>query len=106
MSGLPSEVVSNASRPSAPQARRIAELEQQIWNRDKVIGELTIASRILKKHADGSNPVEHSKAEGQPSTVTVGRTKHSRSPTTVERKSRASLCSSTLLGGSLRCPSN
>jgi transposase-like protein len=29
--------------------RRVAELEQQIEKRDQVIGELTIANRILKK---------------------------------------------------------
>ena len=38
----------------APQARRVAELEQQIEKRDQVIGELTIANRILKKYTDGS----------------------------------------------------
>jgi transposase-like protein len=37
-----------------PQQRRIAELEQQIEKRDQVIGELTIANRILKKAQDGS----------------------------------------------------
>ncbi len=31
------------------QQRRIAELEKQIEGRDQVIGELTIANRILKK---------------------------------------------------------
>ena len=31
------------------QQRRIAELEKEIEGRDQVIGELTIANRILKK---------------------------------------------------------
>jgi transposase len=35
-----------------PQVRRISELEQQIEKRDQVIGELTIANRILKKYTD------------------------------------------------------
>ena len=34
--------------------RRIAELKKQLGERDKVIGELTIANRILKKTADES----------------------------------------------------
>lgn len=34
---------------SDPRDRRIAELEQQIEKRDQVIGEYTIANRILKK---------------------------------------------------------
>ena len=38
-----------------PQARRVAELEQQIEKRDQVIGELTIANRILKK-LSGQSP--------------------------------------------------
>lgn len=37
-----------------PQVRRIAELEEQIEKRDQVIGELTIANRILKKYTDSS----------------------------------------------------
>jgi transposase-like protein len=37
-----------------PGQRRIADLEQQIEKRDQVIGELTIANRILKKAQDGS----------------------------------------------------
>jgi transposase-like protein len=35
--------------------RRIAELEQQLEQRDQVIGELTIANRILKK-LSGQSP--------------------------------------------------
>jgi len=46
--------LSGKSKGLDPQARRIAELEQQIEKRDQVIGELTIANRILKKYTDGS----------------------------------------------------
>ena len=35
------------------QARRVQELERQVAERDRVIGELTIANRILKKTSDG-----------------------------------------------------
>jgi transposase-like protein len=44
------------------QARRIAELEREIERRDQVIGEYTIANRILKKVSDPSGSarrVEH-----------------------------------------------
>ena len=34
------------------EAARIQELERQLARRDQVIGELTIANRILKKRAD------------------------------------------------------
>ena len=34
--------------------RQMAELKKQLDERDKVIGELTIANRLLKKTADGS----------------------------------------------------
>jgi len=37
----------------APQERQIKELRQELDQRDQVIGELTIANRILKKTADG-----------------------------------------------------
>jgi len=37
-----------------PRDRQIAELKKQLGQRDKVIGELTIANRILKKTADES----------------------------------------------------
>jgi len=37
-----------------PKDRRIVELQEQLSERDKVIGELTIANRILKKNLDGS----------------------------------------------------
>ena len=36
------------------QAERINHLEKELVRRDQVIGELTIANRILKKTADGS----------------------------------------------------
>ena len=34
-------------------SRRIQELQQALAERDRVVGELTIANRILKKTADG-----------------------------------------------------
>ena len=37
-----------------PHKRRVEELERELSQRDQVIGELTIANRILKKRADGS----------------------------------------------------
>lgn len=37
-----------------PRKRRIEELERELAQRDQVIGELTIANRILKKTSDGS----------------------------------------------------
>lgn len=36
-----------------PHERQIKELRQELDQRDQVIGELTIANRILKKTADG-----------------------------------------------------
>jgi transposase-like protein len=36
-----------------PRDRQIAELEKQLSERDQVIGELTIANRVLKKTAGG-----------------------------------------------------
>ena len=38
-----------------PRDRQIQELEEDIEKRDQVIGELTIANRILKKTSDGSS---------------------------------------------------
>ena len=35
-------------------SRRVETLERELAERDRVIGELTIANRILKKTADGS----------------------------------------------------
>ena len=37
-----------------PRDRKIADLEREIAQRDQVIGEYTIANRILKKLSDGS----------------------------------------------------
>ena len=39
---------------SDPRDRRIAELEREVERRDQVIGEYTIANRILKKLSDAS----------------------------------------------------
>lgn len=39
-------------KAAAAQQRRIEELQQQIAKRDQVIGELTIANRLLKKSSD------------------------------------------------------
>jgi len=36
-----------------PRDRQIVELKKQLSDRDQVIGELTIANRVLKKTADG-----------------------------------------------------
>jgi transposase len=37
----------------APRDRQVEELKREVSRRDQVIGELTIANRILKKTADG-----------------------------------------------------
>jgi transposase-like protein len=37
-----------------PRKRKIEELEREVAERDRVIGELTIANRVLKKTLDGS----------------------------------------------------
>ena len=42
----------SGSRPPG-QSREIAELKKQVAERERVIGELTIANRILKKTSDG-----------------------------------------------------
>ncbi len=44
----------NGKGGSAPQSRRIQELERALGERDRVVGELTIANRILKKTSEGS----------------------------------------------------
>ena len=36
-----------------PRDRQIAELKGQLTQRDQIIGEMTIANRVLKKTADG-----------------------------------------------------
>ena len=46
--------LANGRGKADPQARRIGKLEQELYERDRVIGELTIANRILKKVRDGS----------------------------------------------------
>jgi transposase-like protein len=38
---------------SDPRERQMAELRQEVERRDQVIGELTIANRILKKTSEG-----------------------------------------------------
>jgi len=43
-----------SGRKRSGQARRIEQLEREVAERDRVIGELTIANRILKKRAHGS----------------------------------------------------
>lgn len=45
--------LANGKGKSDPQARRVQELEKELIERDRVIGELTIANRILKKVRDG-----------------------------------------------------
>jgi len=46
--------LANGKSKADPRDRQIAELNKQLGERDKVIGELTIANRILKKMADES----------------------------------------------------
>ena len=45
--------LSNGQGKGDPNLRRIQELERELAERDRVIGELTIANRILKKTAGG-----------------------------------------------------
>ena len=45
--------LAGSGNSDGPGQRRIVELEQQIEKRDQVIGELTIANRVLKKAQDG-----------------------------------------------------
>ena len=45
--------LSTGKGQSEPRERENAELKRQLAQRDQVIGELTIANRILKKTADG-----------------------------------------------------
>ena len=44
--------LANGKGKADPRDRRIAELKSQLFERDRVIGELTIANRVLKKTAD------------------------------------------------------
>lgn len=46
--------LNSKSGKSDPRDRRIAELEKEVERRDQVIGEYTIANRILKKLSDAS----------------------------------------------------
>jgi len=46
--------LANGKGKADPRDRQIAELKKQLDDRDKVVGELTIANRLLKKTADGS----------------------------------------------------
>ena len=48
------QALSAKSCKSDPRDRRIADLEKEIERRDQVIGEYTIANRILKKYSDAS----------------------------------------------------
>ena len=45
--------ISNGKAAGDAQSRRIQELERALAERDRVIGELTIANRILKKESEG-----------------------------------------------------
>jgi transposase len=45
--------LSSGRRGSGTQHRQIEELRREVVRRDQVIGELTIANRILKKTSDG-----------------------------------------------------
>ena len=47
--------LAGGTRKGSTRDRRIAEFEQQIEKRDQVIGELTVANRILKK-LSGQSP--------------------------------------------------
>jgi transposase-like protein len=47
--------LANGKGKADPQQRQVTELERQIEKRDQVIGELTIANRILKK-LSGQSP--------------------------------------------------
>ena len=46
--------LANGKGQADPRDREIRELKKEVEGRDQVIGELTIANRILKKTADGS----------------------------------------------------
>ncbi len=45
--------LANGKRGADPRERENRELKKELGRRDQVIGELTIANRILKKTADG-----------------------------------------------------
>jgi hypothetical protein len=46
--------LANGKGKADPREKQIVELKKQLSERDKVIGELTIANRLLKKTADQS----------------------------------------------------
>jgi transposase-like protein len=48
------QALGNGKKGTNPQEARIKELEKEIEKREQVIGEMTIANRILKKRLDGS----------------------------------------------------
>lgn len=47
--------LANGKAVSAGSSRRVQELEREVTERDRVIGELTIANRVLKKVSSGLN---------------------------------------------------
>ena len=55
LAGGEAALADNGGKSSGdPRDRRIAELQRQVEERDQVIGEYTIANRILKKLSDAS----------------------------------------------------
>jgi transposase len=53
LQGGEAAIADRRGRPDAQAAGKIQELQRQLAERDRVIGELTIANRVLKKTADG-----------------------------------------------------
>lgn len=49
------EAALSGQKPDKAGKQRIIDLEKELEQRDQVIGELTIANRILKKTRDGQN---------------------------------------------------
>jgi transposase len=47
--------LANGKASPAGSSRRVQELEREVTERDRVIGELTIANRVLKKVSSGLN---------------------------------------------------
>ena len=47
------QALTNGKQRANPDQQRIKELEKDIEKREQVIGEMTIANRILKKKVDG-----------------------------------------------------
>ena len=48
------QALGNGKQGTNAQEARIKELEKEVEKREQVIGEITIANRILKKRVDGS----------------------------------------------------